>query len=151
MNKFFLTISCVGLLAISGCASPAPSPTATPASTATPVPLPTIIPEDIIGTWEIPPAPGFFLRLNQDGTFQYAGGTTANLDDQPWQSGPFELEGEQLSLITSDDSLLCAGERWDVEAQLTEEGWLVFITLEDSCDLRGSNPGDRTIWKPVSP
>ena len=149
MKRTTTALMALGLLLLSGCATLASSPTAAPASTATPVPLPTIIPEDIIGTWEIPPA--FFLRLNQDGTFQYAGGTTANLDDQPWQSGPFELEGEQLSLITSDDSLLCAGERWDVEAQLTEEGWLVFITLEDSCDVRGSIPGVRTIWKPVSP
>ena len=149
MKIISTTLIAVGLLLLSGCATLSPSSTATPALTATPLPLPTITPENIIGTWEIPPA--CFLRLNQDGTFQYAGGTIANLDDQPWQSGSFELDGEQLSLITSDDSLLCAGERWDVEAQLTEESWLVFITLEDSCDVRGSNPGDRTIWKPVSP
>jgi len=79
------------------------------------------------------------------------GGSPANFEDQPWWTGHFELEGEVLTLITSGESLLCASERWVVEAQLTEEGWLVFITLEDSCERRGSNPGDRTIWTPVSP
>ena len=139
----------MGVFLLSGCATLASSPTAAAAPIETLVPLPTVSREAIIGTWEIPP--GFYLRLNQDGTFQYAGGSTANLDDQPWQMGPFELEGQLLSLITSDDSLLCAGERWDVEAQLTEEGWLVFITLEDSCEYRGSTPGASTMWKPVSP
>lgn len=137
------------LLLLSGCATLESSPTATRAPTAMPVPLPTVSLEGIVGTWEIPPE--FFLRLNQDGTFQYAGGSTANLDDQPWQSGHFELEGELLSLFTNDGSLLCAGERWDVEAQLTEEGWLVFVHLEDSCKGRGAIPGGRTIWKPVLP
>ncbi len=149
MNRTTTALMALGLLLLSGCATLASSPTAAAAPTETLVPLPTISPEAIIGTWEIPPS--FFLRLNQDGTFQYAGGTTANLDDQPWQSGRFELEGELLSLITSDDSLLCAGKRWDVEAQLTEEGWLVFIIRADSCKTRGSTPGARVIWKPVTP
>ena len=149
MKRTTTALMALGLLLLSGCATLASSLTVTPAPTETLLPLPTIGPEAIIGTWEIPPE--FFLRLNEDGTFQYAGGSTANLDDQPWQSGRYELEGELLSLITSDDSLLCAGEQWDVEAQLTEEGWLVFIVRADSCEYRGSTPGARTIWKPVTP
>jgi len=91
MNRTTTALMALRLPLLSGCATLASSPTAAAAPTETLVPLPTISPEAIIGTWEIPPS--FFLRLNQDGTFQYAGGTTANLDDQPWQSGRFELEG----------------------------------------------------------
>ena len=88
-----------------------------------------------------------YLQFNEDGTYRFA--TAVHwLDTAPLEVGQYQLEGESLTFIASNESFDCTGLRGSQAVELTEEGQLQFVLLEDECEFRGllvlpARPWDR--------
>lgn len=127
------------LLLLSGCAALAPSPTATPAPTETPVPPLATSADDVIGIWQWGSGDRIiFFQFDEDGTFLQASRIATNLQDNPQQLGQFMFEGGLLTLVSNDESPLCAGQSGTYEVRLLEQGRIGLFLREDECGLRGS-------------
>ena len=148
MKKSITTFMTLGLLLLSGCATLAPSPTATPAPTETPMPVLGTSVDDIIGTWQLGKGDhAVFLLFDADGTFRTAQRDVTNLQDSPQQLGQFTLEGALLTIVTNEESPLCADQSGTYEVHLLEQGRISFYQLEEQCTLRG----ELNDLEPVSP
>jgi hypothetical protein len=166
MNKTVTVFMALGLLLLAGCttvaptptptpaptptATPAPPPTATPAPTETPVPPLATSVDDVIGSWQWGTGGTIiFFQFDEDGTFVQARQDVTNLQDSPQQLGQFMFEGGLLTLVTSDESPLCAGQNGTYEVRLLEQGQIGLFLREDECSLRGSSTISPLV--PVSP
>lgn len=140
MKKTITMYMSLGLLFLSGCATLAPSPTATLAPTETAVPTLATSADDIIGIWKLGSGNiALFFQFNEDGTYRMAQRVITNLQDGPSQLGQIMLEGGLLTLVTSDESPLCAGQTGTYEVRLMEPGRIGFFLNEDQCTLRAHN------------
>ena len=140
MKKTITSFMALGVLILSGCATLAPSPTATPAPTETSVPVLAKSAADIIGIWQLGSGDlAVFFQFNEDGTYRTAQRVVTNLRDSPQQLGQFTLEGGLLTLATSDESPLCAGQTGTYEVRLLEQGRISFFLREDQCNLRAGS------------
>ena len=139
MKKTISMFMVLGLLFLSGCATAAPSPTATSAPTETSVPPLATSANDVIGIWQLGSGTfALFFQFNEDGTYRVAQRVDTNLQDSPTQLGQFSLEGGLLTLDTSDESILCAGQSGTYEVRLLEQGRISFFLHEDPCTLRAN-------------
>ena len=96
-------------------------------------PKPAIITVDnLYGTWQ-PDGAASVHQFNDDGTYK----TFSNkfvLEDDPIESGQFQLEGILLTLTSSDESRVCTGNKSGIyEVEMTEAGQLQFTSIEDEC------------------
>ena len=156
MNKTITAFMALGLLLLAGCATLAPTPTATPAPspTATPAPPPTATPaptetpvpplatsvDDVIGSWQWGTGGTIlFFQFDEDGTYRQASRDVTNLQDNPQQLGQFMFEEGLLTLVSSDESPLCAGQSGTYEVRVLEQGQIGLFVREDECSLRGSS------------
>jgi hypothetical protein len=150
MNKTITTFMILVPLLLTGCATLAPSPTATPAPTETSVPILATSADDLIGIWQFGSGNfALFFQFEEDGNYKVAQRVATNLQDSPNQMGQFMVEGGLLTLVTSDESVLCAGDSGTYEVRLQEQGQIDLFLLEDSCSLRAA-----TIYlglEPLSP
>jgi hypothetical protein len=138
MKTTITIFTLLGLLLLSGCSTPEPSPTATAPPTKTPAPILATSADDIIGIWQLGSGNfALFFQYAEDGTYRTAQRILTNLEDSPTQKGQFTLEGGLLTLVTSDESPLCAGQSGTYEVQLLEGGQIALILKEDQCTLRG--------------
>jgi acetyl esterase/lipase len=87
----------------------------------------------LIGVWSYG---GKYLQFREDGTFR--GGSHPDLEEYPSEIGPFHLDGTSLTLITSEDSLLCSGQTGRFEVELIDRDQLKLTLREDECQPRGS-------------
>jgi hypothetical protein len=137
MKKNIMMFMVLGLLFLSGCATIAPSPTATPAPTETSVPVLATSVDDIIGIWQLGNGNhAVFFQFDEDGTYRTAQRVVTNLQDSPQMLGQFTLERGLLTLVTSDESPLCAGQSGGYEVHLLEQGRISFFQREDQCKTR---------------
>ena len=153
MNKNLVTFL-IGLLLLTGCATPALEPTATTEPTATLELSPTIAAsptplnlatsaEDIVGEWRS--HLGFFTEFYQDGT--YAGGTfgpgqigpDAPIIGNYWFEGTtFFIEDIRNDYYQDELGIQCL-DIGSYEIILMENGDLIFLLIEDVCDKRSEN------------
>ena len=151
MKKTITTFMALGLLLLSGCATPAPSPTATLAPTETSVPVLATSVDDIIGIWQWGNGNhAVFFQFDEDGTYRTAQRVVTNLQDSTQQLGQFTLEGGLLTLVTSEESPLCAGQSGTYEVHLLEQGRISFFQHEDQCTIR-TEKGGMVGLEPLSP
>ena len=146
----------VVLLLLYGCSAIEPSPTATPAPTETPVPPLAMSADDVIGIWQIAATGGNtrFLQFDEDGTYRVAQRVISNLEDGPQFLGPFTLDGGLMTVVGSDEDLLCAGKSGTYEVHLLEQGRLGISVREDECSIRSGALGAGEagfIYEPYSP
>jgi len=91
---------------------------------------------DITGVWKQDEGPDF-LQLNEDGTYAVAPINPDFLEKAPADRGEFRLEGTSFTFITSSESAFCAGQTGSYQVELTEQGQLHFVELqEDECQDR---------------
>jgi hypothetical protein len=103
--------------------------------------------EDLIGIWRHPG--GIYLKLNEDGTYRLAE-IVARLETLPNEFGRFELEGTTFTFITSNESPGCTGQTGSYQVELTEQGKLRYVSLqEDPCQWRANNAP--IAWERVGP
>jgi len=103
--------------------------------------------EDLIGIWRHPE--GMVLKLNEDGTYRLAE-IVARLETLPSELGRFELEGRTFTFITSNESPACTGQTGSYQVELTEQGKLRFVSLQDDpCQWRAD--GAPVAWEQVGP
>jgi len=103
--------------------------------------------EDLTGIWRHPW--GMHLKLNEDGTYRLAE-IVARLETLPSEFGRFELEGTTFTFITSNESPGCTGQTGSYQVELTEQGKLRFVPLqEDPCQWRADNAP--VAWEQVEP
>lgn len=137
MKKNITAFMVLGLLLLSGCATPELSPTTTPVPTEIPEPVLATSAEDILGKWQLGSGDlALFFQFNQDGTYRTAQRIVTNLQDSPTQMGQFIVEEGLLTLVPSDESPLCAGKSGTYEVHLLEQGRIGFFLIEDQCTLR---------------
>ena len=137
MKKSITTFMALGLLLMSGCATLAPSPTATAEPTETPMPVLATSINDVIGIWQLGSGNfALFFQFDEDGTYRVAQRIVTNLQDNPTQMGQFTLNEGLLTLVTSEESPLCAGQSGIYEVRLPEQGRIDFFLQEDPCTLR---------------
>jgi hypothetical protein len=148
-------------LVIAACGGSQPAPTPVPPTptpvppTSTPVPpTPTPVPptptlsitvEDSIGVWS---RGCKYLQFREDGT--YRGGRHPDLEKYPSEVGSFHLDGTSLTLIMSEDSVLCPGQTGSFEVELIDRDQLKLTLREDECQPRGSGMTGGP-WTRVSP
>lgn len=133
MKKALTILMTIGVLVLSGCA----------AQTAG------VRGEDLVGTWKEVATP-HVMQFREDGTFQWATNVGELAGDDPDFFGQFKFEGMLLTLVTSDESHLCAGDIGLYEMELTEEGELKLTLSEDPCDDRARFM-QRSTWLPITP
>jgi hypothetical protein len=139
MKKTITTFMALVLLLLTGCATLAPSPTTTPAPTETSVPTLATSDDDLIGIWQFGSGNfALFFQFDEDGTYRVAQRVVTNLQDSPNQLGQFMVEGGLLTLVTSDESVLCAGQTGTYEVHLLEQGRIDMVLQEDPCSLRAA-------------
>ena len=149
MKEAFTLLTLLTLL-LTGCAAVAPTSTATPVPTETPVPILATSASDIIGIWQLGSGNfALFFQFDEDGAYRTAQRVAINLQDNPTQLGEYTLEGGLLTLATSDDSPLCAGQSGAYEVHLLEGGQISFSLQEDPCTLRAET--SYSGLEPVSP
>lgn len=111
-------------------------------------PAPSLGGVDITGLWK-QSGPGYFLQLNEDGTYRTAH-SLASLEQAPGEIGQYRLEGTSFTFIPSDETLDCKGLSGSFELELTEQGQLQFTVQEDACEMRGFVFSNRP-WDRVEP
>lgn len=135
-NRFAIFLS-LGFLFLTGCVTLAPSPTATPEPIETPVLILATSVDDLIGIWQLGSGTfGLFFQFNEDGTYRVAQRVDTNLQDSPTQMGQFMLEGGLLTLVTGEESPLCASQTGTYVVHLMEQGRIDFVLQDDPCILR---------------
>ena len=151
MKSAVAMIMVMGLMLLSGCGTATPDPTATPLPTETPAPILAMSADDIIGIWQLGIGDhATFFQFDEDGTYRGAQRVLTNLQDSQQQLGQFTLEAGLLTLVTSDESPLCAGQSGTYEVLLLEGGQISFTLKEDPCTIR-TEYWMRGGWDPVSP
>ena len=107
--------------------------------------------DELIGTWrtDIPS----FINFNEDGSYSI-GRTAEELESDPVDVGQFTLEGTVFTVISSEESLICAaGDRGTAEIELLDAGpsgedrYKSVAVIED-CSTRGSTD-DEAIFERV--
>jgi limonene-1,2-epoxide hydrolase len=97
----------------------------------------------IIGTWRSLTHGGgaLALRLDADGTYLIANGL-ALLDELPWDSGRFDLEGGVLTFVSGADTYACrpgdVGSWW---VRFDTADWFALAQIEEACKRRTWAPG----------
>ena len=153
MKKTLTALMALGLLLLSGCATLAPSPTATHAPTDTPVPALATSADDVIGVWQRVggyDGSSLFHQFDEDRTWRAAQRLVTNLEDSPQLLGRFTLEGGLITVVASDESPLCAGQSGTYEVRRLEQGRLGFSLVEDECGSRALVWGSGMILEPLS-
>jgi hypothetical protein len=107
--------------------------------------------EALSGIWQpiAYPFSDFYFQFREDGSYRVAddvGGLAAG----PFEVGQYRLGGIVLTLLTSDESLVCPRKRGKFGVGLTEAGELQFILREDECASRGDAMTLRR-WRRVFP
>jgi hypothetical protein len=88
--------------------------------------------DDLIGIWQ---SGTTVTQFYEDGTFRAA--NSVNLfESLPVAEGQFQLDGNELSFITSEESSNCEGLIGSYQVQLTEQGELQLELQEDPCNSR---------------
>jgi hypothetical protein len=104
--------------------------------------------EDLIGEWRREAVVDkTHYRFSLDGTVT-AAATHDLLDENPIETGRFEIEGTKVIFTTADDNLMCAGVRGEYEALLTGDHTLRLFPLDDPCPTRVGNLNG-ALLKPV--
>ena len=108
------------------------------AAAKTPAPALATRSDDVIGIWQW--VAGFdgiplFFQFDEDGTWRHAKRIVTNLEDSPVLIGSFMLEGGLMTIATSDESPLCAGQSGTYEARLLEQGRLDFSQRFDRISI----------------
>ena len=95
--------------------------------------------EDVTGTWLVKNY-GTFVRFNDDGTYGLAQFIEALDDDEQFiESGQWTLDGALFTMISDDESALCAaGERGIYEVELIDESQMTHVRQEDACSRRST-------------
>jgi len=102
-----------------------------------------IVRDAMIGTWRSLSHGGsaMFLRLEADGTYLVANALT-QLDDLPWDSGRFGLEGGVFTFVSDVDTYACtpgdAGSWW---VRFDAADWFALTQIEEACRRRTWAPG----------
>jgi hypothetical protein len=91
--------------------------------------------DDLIGIWQ---AESVVTQFYEDGTFRAANSVNL-LESLPVAEGEFQFDGNEITLITSEESLNCEGLIGSYQVQLTEQGELQFELQEDPCNSRHYN------------
>ena len=139
-TKILVVLMVIVSLGLTACAGSQPTPTPVP-----PTPTPSITEEDLIGIWY-----GYGpLQFNEDGTYRNARAITW-LETAPDDVGQFRLEGTTLTFISSNDSPNCRGQSGSYQVELTEQGQLQFVLIEDPCQPRVNRRAGRS-WDRVEP
>ena len=110
-------LSCVSLLLLCGCET-----------------TPSFTEEDLIGTWEW--YDQAFVQFAEDGSFKLVDeGNLSDLDTVPSDYGQYKIEGMEITIISSDDSPLCAGITGIYTIEQEEELTIKLVAIEDTCVL----------------
>jgi len=94
--------------------------------------------EDVTGIWHVQNY-GSFQQINDDGTYSIAQ-IMESLDDGPLEAGQWTLDGAVFTMISSDESEVCAaGERGIYEVELIDENRMTHVRQEDACSRRSTS------------
>ena len=102
-------------------------------------PAPSVAADDLIGAWRMEGA-GYVIEFKKGGTYNVGAS----------EFGQFQLEGTLLTLAIADEASFCPGKIGTYEIEVTEEGKLNWILIEDQCGARGG-VADNSLWSPISP
>ena len=94
--------------------------------------------EDVTGTWLVLNF-GSYEQIDPDGTYSIAN-TIEGLEAGPLDVGRWTLEGGLFTMISSDESAVCAaGERGIYEVELIDESRMTHVRQEDACSTRSTS------------
>lgn len=95
-----------------------------------------LTPEKLAGTWQVDAGPGVGLVEFQylgDGTYEMVRYTAAG-DPILWDAGTFSIEGDVVTLVSSDRAKYCeVGQSGSYQMTITESGQLQSVLVEDDC------------------
>jgi len=116
--------------------------------------------EAIVGTWKWDDPIELYLQFNADGTYRmhaapwpHEEGQTAReaLALNPGDLGQYQLNGTQLTMTSSDGTVVCkAGDIAHIQIGITEDGKLEYVLQDDECGVR-TPPGKVEYFSRVSP
>jgi hypothetical protein len=88
--------------------------------------------QTLIGTWEFDTRATITeIQINEDGSYQVMGPATA--DQEPFELGQYEIEGDLIILRGDDDNLVCAGETGQYRLTFDGTDTVDFEKVEDEC------------------
>ena len=101
---------------------------------------------DIVGIWT---ESGAFLEFREDGTFSLSN-RVEMIDTSRLLFGDYEIEGNVLTFVSSEESVDCHGITATFEVELTQEGELKITDLDNPCANPSTDPETLT-WIRYSP